>query len=664
MAEREILYKLKVVAHHENERILKRFLESQRDAHLAVSRAKEQAAERAKDITAKKVKEEGRLREQATQKRIREEEKARQAEERARAKAEAELKRHLDRLTSQWESAQGRIREGRMRMTEGLLASTESVMRLSRGFSMLGVVGEENTRKLIESLVKIQATFDIIVGGAKLWVELGKAVEGYRIATTAAATAEQVQREASIVAIGREIKAENALTAARMRSAAAATASGNARITAAAVGSSAAAGQAAETTGGAAAGAAGAGAVGGGAGVFGIGATVAAWAAAIAAVTADLWLLGEAITGQADKQDSLTNTIAETEVAVATFFADFLPRSFRNFFAQLPRTFDPIIELLQAGSALSLSNEEVARAESNQRARIAMRTRRELLAQARTPGMFTGRRQQERLADVRQRFARTPQEQLAAIRAAQAASAADFAATTQAVGQAGTEAERAALLAEQGRIAERQATLAESRLQVEKQILSEQRQAIRERITAATQELDLTRQRIKMEQDRLTSAAERFANLDPLQRSRAIAAMRQAQQRGAASLTREQRQLLQSIGTRRAGRFARESALSEAQRAGFFDVFGAEERQNIQAGRQQERRLQLDVQFQRNLEVKIDMQEDALAKATADFVANRLQRTFAALEAKLQAEIDRKVEEINRMRQQELLQRSNLAGAR
>ena len=53
MSEREIVYKLKVVAHHENERILRRFLESQREAHLATSRLKEKAAARAKDITEK-----------------------------------------------------------------------------------------------------------------------------------------------------------------------------------------------------------------------------------------------------------------------------------------------------------------------------------------------------------------------------------------------------------------------------------------------------------------------------------------------------------------------------------------------------------------------------------------------------------------------------------
>ena len=182
MTEREILYKLRVIAHHENERILRRFLESQREAHLATSRAKEQAAKRAKDITEKEVKDEARLREQATDKRIREEERAQRAQERARKREEAEQQRHLDRLTAQWERAQDRILAGRMQMTEGFLGTMESIMRLSRGFAMLGLVGEENTKKLLETLVKVQAAFDVIAGGTKLWVELLKAVEGYRAA--------------------------------------------------------------------------------------------------------------------------------------------------------------------------------------------------------------------------------------------------------------------------------------------------------------------------------------------------------------------------------------------------------------------------------------------------------------------------------------------------
>lgn len=658
MTEREILYKLRVIAHHENERILRRFLESQREAHLATSRAKEQAAKRAKDITEKEVKDEARLREQATDKRIREEERAQRAQERARKREEAEQQRHLDRLTAQWERAQDRILAGRMQMTEGFLGTMESIMRLSRGFAMLGLVGEENTKKLLETLVKVQAAFDVIAGGTKLWVELLKAVEGYRAAVSAVAAAEKIQRQASIAAIGREIAAENALTAARLRSAGAAAASANARITAAGAGAAAT---------GAEAVAGGVGAAGIGARVFGAGATVAAWAAAIAAVTADLWLLGEAVTGTAQRADSMTSSIAEWEVSAASFFAKALPSSLLRGMQALAQSSDPGLRFIGSAAGVALSNRDVERFESNQRARIARQTRLELLAEAEAPGMFLGRRNQERLIDARLALGGPAAQRRQLILAAQrqaAISARETAGAIAAAGEGTPEAERRALLAEQARIAERQAKLAEQRLQVEKEILNEQRQVIRERITAATRELDLTRQRIKAEQDRLTSAAERFANLDPLQRSRAIAAMRQAQQRGAASLTREQRQLLASIGTRRAGRFARQSAIAEARRAGFFDVFGAEEQQNIRAGQQRERRLQVDVAFQRRLEVKIDMEEDRLAKATADFVTERLKTNLAALEAKLRAEMERRVAEINQLRQDEILQRSRLAGAR
>ena len=262
------------------------------------------------------------------------------------------------------------------------------------------------------------------------------------------------------------------------------------------------------------------------------------------------------------------------------------------------------------------------------------------------------------------RLTRDPQEQLWLIRQSQRDARFASMQTTQALGAAETNAKRDTIIAEQARLAERQATLAERRLQVERQILGEQRQVIKDRISAAAQELDMTRQRIKAEKDRLTSSAERFADLDPLQQSKAIAAMRKAQRLGAASLTRQERQLLGSIGTRRAGRFAQQSALAEARRAGFFQTFGEEERQNIQAGQQRERKLQFDIQFQRQLEIKVDVQEDALAQAAATQVSQLLERRFALLEDKMRVAIGREVERVVSMTTEQLNARSHLAGGR
>lgn len=75
------------------------------------------------------------------------------------------------------------------RATEGFKMSLSGAMSLGRGIAMLGLVGEKDTQKLLEGLIKIQAAFDIMRGSIETVQGLTRAWTAYRSAVAAAAAA-------------------------------------------------------------------------------------------------------------------------------------------------------------------------------------------------------------------------------------------------------------------------------------------------------------------------------------------------------------------------------------------------------------------------------------------------------------------------------------------
>ena len=94
-------------------------------------------------------------------------------------------------------------------MTERLTSATESIARMGRGFAMLGLVGEENTQKLLQGLVKVQASFDLVVGGINAYTRLSRAVRAYQASVEAAAIAESAlgaaRSRTAVASVGRGI---------------------------------------------------------------------------------------------------------------------------------------------------------------------------------------------------------------------------------------------------------------------------------------------------------------------------------------------------------------------------------------------------------------------------------------------------------------------------
>lgn len=149
----------------------------------------------------------------------------------------------------------------------------ESVMRVARGFTMLGLVGEKDMDKVRDAILRAQSAFDIFGGGLKIINKLERAWDGYRKMILAATAAQAAH---SAVANAGALSSLGSGAASLFRSAAAS------RTAAAAAG--VAAGGLGLSSYGAGGAAAGAGAGGGAAAAGGIVAPVLAGAAAVGGV--------------------------------------------------------------------------------------------------------------------------------------------------------------------------------------------------------------------------------------------------------------------------------------------------------------------------------------------------------------------------------------------
>ena len=225
------------------------------------------------------------------------------------------------------------------------LKALRSAVLGAKGIAELGLMSEQSAQKFMQSMAVIQGAFDIFEGGAELLEAFSDGWKAIRKATDAAASAQKLQSamqsaqfaqlRAYHALLAQEALAANSAAAANARlatsrsaplsSLAQAVVPGAARGVAMTAGS-AAAGAAASSSiaggvaaGGATAGGAGVAATGAVAtGVAGVVTTIAAVAAAAGALALVFYEIGEIATGYADKQKSVTNTIASTEVSIAT----------------------------------------------------------------------------------------------------------------------------------------------------------------------------------------------------------------------------------------------------------------------------------------------------------------------------------------------------------
>lgn len=241
------------------------------------------------------------------------------------------------------ESVKG-YRESHKEALEQVDAATvkgiRSTVQMVKGYAELGLMSEENAQKFLQSMAVIQGVFDIFEGGADLLEAFNNGYRSMAKATEAANKAKRVEQALQTSQFA-QMKAYHALLLEEMATANLAAVANERLARSRGIGSgiqgaatgavgqgvSSAIGGAAQSAGVAATGAAAAPAVGGavasggaaasGAAAMGLVTTLAAFGAAIGAVTLVLYELGEIVTGAADDQKSATMTIANAEVGLA-----------------------------------------------------------------------------------------------------------------------------------------------------------------------------------------------------------------------------------------------------------------------------------------------------------------------------------------------------------
>ncbi len=498
--------------------------------------------------------------------------------------------RRLEAATLRSEAAQ---RKFGLSMRQALNDGAEGLASMVRGFGLLGLVGTKESEELAQGLLKVQAGFDLLRGGVKIYASLGQAADAYRAKVAATAAIEQA----------------SALS--RLRSGRAGMGS-----IAGSYGGQAIAGRG---LAGAGVGAAGAG-----------GALPAAAAAAVASIVVAGKVIYESLTGSATKVGSWSNTIAESEV------------KFVNWIGKATGFFDLIGD--KANEA-----REKRRGEADER---SARIENDIFAESNYRESDRQRRLESGL--LRERIGGAGRDQ-SSPEARRAGVAGQSYQTQQALNlalgdkaMARTADERKAA---EERILDLRKRLVEldlESLDVERSIADEKKEGARASIAGAERELDLARQRSQEARDKLQSGASRFASLDKGEQQRAIRAKKildeadtQEKNGDAASaektrarVGREDLNLVRGLGLTDTDRQAGQADREAATRGGFDQFFGAGERNTIAENQQLQGKLEARIKDQREYVVKVEADIDAIATRLAQQTKEELDRRDAELDVK------------------------------
>lgn len=163
--------------------------------------------------------------------------------------------------------------------------------------------------------------------------------------------------------------------------------------------------------------------------------------------------------------------------------------------------------------------------------------------------------------------------------------------------------------------------------------------AARERLSLLDKELEKKKEIAVTSRDQLNDSAQRFAQLSQKDQAKAIQAQQLAQSGRASELTRDQRDLLGSIGTDNASRAVRRADIEDAREAGFFRNFGNAERARIQqAAQAQQGRFQVRAEIVNRQEINVNLEENT--KELARQIVRQIRANTSARNANLQKEVE------------------------
>lgn len=524
--------------------------EAEKAAKAAEKAAKEQA--KAAKEAAKEAEKAAREAEKAAKEAEKREAKIFQNRMKILAQIAEKRRRDEENALAQHQTAIGQMQASQDKFRLSVLATSDAVLRVGRGLALLGASGGDNLKKMLDALVKIQAVFDVTKGGIELYYNISEAVKAYRQSVLAAAAAEE------------------ALGAARAKSA---------------TGGVAAAGAGR-------AGAAGAGLAGGAAAGVGAGVAVAgAVAGALAAVVA----VSEALRGTSTQMGSFSRSIYDFGDGLVSATAALLGYQ------------TSLSKMLDSEKETALANERVINV-TNENMRVQQEISRYRSIQTIEAGgeTFGG------LNDMTSRRASFMGDAAAGNRAAligvanriNSVNASRRAAA--APGSGASVDEILALNNQAESLAERQIQLTEERITLERLSAKEKQDAARVAIAAAETELKAARDALKVEKERQMSALERFGQLSTAEQRQLLAVRTRVDIVGAENLSRKEREQLRSIGTNSAERLAREGDIAAARRAGGGGLFRAEDFAAESAARERVRQASVTIQDQRRIEVQVE----------------------------------------------------------
>lgn len=184
--ERDVIYRLKAAAGDDVLKNLKAFERHVSDAYAAMSKSAGMSASKQVAVSKNATS-------QITSHLAQQQAAQKQAAQSASAASQqvAASSQQASAATSQsFDQAVSKINSSNAAMQSGFNQSTDGVLKLGRGFAMLGISGEDDVKKLLEVLMRVQGVIDVTRGAIELYQGITAGVRAYRSAVIAATAAE------------------------------------------------------------------------------------------------------------------------------------------------------------------------------------------------------------------------------------------------------------------------------------------------------------------------------------------------------------------------------------------------------------------------------------------------------------------------------------------
>jgi hypothetical protein len=583
----------------------------------------------------------------------------------------------FEKASSEYDKAIATQHKSADEMNKAALKGARGVIDAAKGWAQLGLVGEENAKKLVEGLVMIEGAFNIAKGGVEFLEAFGqgwKAVKNSQAAannvakiTASLRSAEFAQLRAYHIALVQEAEAASLAAGANGRLAASRTAAGMAAGT----GAAAAVGAATSVGAGAVGALAGAGgtavAAGGLAGVGAmvtgavgtlatgatamLGAIVTPFTAGLAAAGASLAVLAGAVIEVKDQLNGVAGTVGSTSGAIAEFEAGTAAwaLSFTGLFTSLdaPSTklaqsmtaqIDAVVKSIPIigqwsdrinGSLGGLGDYVTLLASQNELKKAENRSVLHKINQEKIDAEENIRRD---IKDAMTRASFDNRNQIRSIDAGDNKEGQLSAAIQKKLDAARLLAEYSAKMVE---LEQQNLDGTEDHLDAERQVIQYRKDLLDATAEQGRLEADVAKSAIdnhKKEQDAIKdkmkeakkgledleksqqSAVENFAKLDKVQQVTAIKALEKARGAGGASLSDKEKDLLRSVGTDEAKMLASEGDKAEANAVGFDRTFGSGFEAERQAMDSMQKQLEAEFKTTYDITVKTENDYEALSE--------------------------------------------------